>query len=67
MEGGPSGIVGSGDDLPPSWVPKLHIPRDKLDMRCPKVRHLCALASRPLDAPAQRLPDERRYAKCRPG
>mmetsp|Transcript_27648 Transcript_27648/g.69682 ORF Transcript_27648/g.69682 Transcript_27648/m.69682 type:complete len:469 (+) Transcript_27648:102-1508(+) len=36
MEGGPSGIVGSGDDLPPSWVPKLHIPRDKLDMRCPK-------------------------------
>lgn len=24
-------------DLPPSWVPKLTIPRDMLDMRCPRV------------------------------
>lgn len=25
-------------DLPPSWVPKLTVPRDMLDMRCPRVR-----------------------------
>jgi hypothetical protein len=24
-------------DLPPSWVPKLTIPHDMLDMRCPRV------------------------------
>eukprot|EP00878_Enallax_costatus_P044098 GHUV01052309.1.p2 GENE.GHUV01052309.1~~GHUV01052309.1.p2 ORF type:complete len:122 (-),score=22.63 GHUV01052309.1:267-632(-) len=24
-------------DMPPSWVPKLTIPRDMLDMRCPRV------------------------------
>lgn len=29
--------MGSMDDMPPSWVPKLHIARDKMDMRCPKV------------------------------
>jgi hypothetical protein len=38
--------VGDGDyalepdvvpDLPPSWVPKLTLPRDIFDMRCPKV------------------------------
>jgi hypothetical protein len=30
-------IVGTCDDMPASWVSKLHIARDKLDMRCPKV------------------------------
>jgi hypothetical protein len=25
-----------GIDMPPSWVPKLKIPREMFDMRCPK-------------------------------
>jgi len=28
-------------DLPPSWVPKLIIPADMLDMRCPRVSPDC--------------------------
>jgi hypothetical protein len=28
-------------DLPPSWVPKLVVSRDMMDMRCPRVRGLC--------------------------
>lgn len=46
---GDGSISGAGDEggpcegellpeLPPSWVPKLAIPRDVLDMRCPRVR-----------------------------
>jgi hypothetical protein len=27
-------------DLPPSWVPKLSVARDMMDMRCPRVRVL---------------------------
>lgn len=26
--------------IPPSWVPKLSIPRDAFDMRCPRVSHI---------------------------
>lgn len=32
-------------DLPPSWVPKLTVPRDMLDMRCPRVRFIGKLLS----------------------
>lgn len=28
-------------ELPPSWVPKLSIPRDAFDMRCPRGSKLC--------------------------
>jgi hypothetical protein len=28
-------------DLPPSWVPKLVVSRDMMDMRCPRVRGVC--------------------------
>lgn len=33
-------------DMPPSWVPKLKIPREIFDMRCPKVRCFPSLSWR---------------------
>ncbi len=37
-EGGEGGEADVVPDLPPSWVPKLVVPRDAFDMRCPRVR-----------------------------
>ena len=34
-------------DLPPSWVPKLGVSRDMMDMRCPRVR-VCTDKSMPM-------------------
>lgn len=48
--GGPCGEEAAGaevdllPDLPPSWVPKLAVARDMMDMRCPRVRCQGAVA-----------------------